>query len=689
MSCSDSRLIVFIPLQNSFACELLRHSSSYEINMQQRCYRVIVSLLLVATLLISSSYAHTFTVEDPLSSHQSSHKCIHDELQQSETHVAGGVHDQLRVAATYEPEIWEMIKEQKMYDSKRSLREVHADTFSTIRMKFRLDNIEKDTEGSSQRTCYNKGDKFKRGTPSSTSVICSDTITANCWGTCTDELVVTDAMIASAKSLIPQVQQAFIQMLATRKLTGKISLPNGFTTCGAEGGVPIPSDLQGGIDGSTVDTIMFVTLRPTVTNVLGWATTCLTELAYSRPIMGHLNLSPLIFAESKALQLGVAIHETTHALGFSSNRFDSFIDQSGNKRKNVVVPVSTSFTDSNKKVNTKTIQMITTPEVLNQAKQHFDCNTTTGVPLEELGGSGTAGSHWEKRSFMNELMVGSVGWFNPSESFAISQFTLALLQDSGWYQSNFSYATPLLWGNKMGCSFVSGRCEDWDVTNVAGYYCDQATFSGTNDKISQCTFNLKGKGFCDIRTYKTNLGYYEHMSNPAQGGPDELMDWCPIVYRYSNGRCTDSSNTPLTGERYGDSSGCFDSNANFVGTVRPDKDARCFQYRCVNKQLEIIIAAQTGDKSITCPKDQSYIVITDGLPTGFTGYVACPKNGYKILCEQQKPAAGTTEDLPDTPGGTGNPLCDWFKIWCNSAIRTSTNWYLLFAVVVLSLSLIF
>ena len=35
----------------------------------------------------------------------------------------------------------------------------------------------------------------------------------------------------------------------------------------------------------------------------------------------------------------------------------------------------------------------------------FNCNSMVGLELESSGGSGTAGSHWEKRLMRNDFMV--------------------------------------------------------------------------------------------------------------------------------------------------------------------------------------------------------------------------------------------------------------------------------------------
>ena len=54
------------------------------------------------------------------------------------------------------------------------------------------------------------------------------------------------------------------------------------------------------------------------------------------------------------------------------------------------------------------------------------------MPLEDNGGWGTAGSHWERVSFGNEAMTGSE--FIDS---VVSIFTLKLLEGSGWYLPNY------------------------------------------------------------------------------------------------------------------------------------------------------------------------------------------------------------------------------------------------------------
>ena len=71
-----------------------------------------------------------------------------------------------------------------------------------------------------------------------------------------------------------------------------------------------------------------------------------------------------------------------------------------------------------------------------------------------MGGSGTAGSHWEKRLVANEFMNPQVA-DNP---VLFSALTLALFEDTGWYKPNYGAAQHLPWGYKQGKS-IKRRCE--------------------------------------------------------------------------------------------------------------------------------------------------------------------------------------------------------------------------------------
>ena len=70
--------------------------------------------------------------------------------------------------------------------------------------------------------------------------------------------------------------------------------------------------------------------------------------------------------------------------------------------------------------------------VVEYARKFYNCPTLEFVPLENDGGLGSESSHWDKVFLPNEYM-------NPAIEYPgiISDFTLVLLNSTGWYQVKF------------------------------------------------------------------------------------------------------------------------------------------------------------------------------------------------------------------------------------------------------------
>lgn len=77
---------------------------------------------------------------------------------------------------------------------------------------------------------------------------------------------------------------------------------------------------------------------------------------------------------------------------FSESLYDKFIDAKGEPIPLADV-VQTSFEGD------RLVKKIVTPTVVAKAREHFQCPTLNGAELEDEGGPGTAGSHWESRTF--------------------------------------------------------------------------------------------------------------------------------------------------------------------------------------------------------------------------------------------------------------------------------------------------
>lgn len=103
-------------------------------------------------------------------------------------------------------------------------------------------------------------------------------------------------------------------------------------------------------------------------------------------------------------------------------------------------------------INTPTL---VTPKILEVAREHYNCPSLPGLPLENEGGYGSIGTHFERSLMNNELMTASI-----SSEAIFSKFTAALLIDSGWYDVDFQLTEPFIYGKKRGCSFVEQVCQD-------------------------------------------------------------------------------------------------------------------------------------------------------------------------------------------------------------------------------------
>ena len=177
------------------------------------------------------------------------------------------------------------------------------------------------------------------------------------------------------------------------------------------------------------------------TSYFAAATSCDKSAVDNRPFSGiyYLNFAKMEGTKIKEyFYFSTYAHEFTHILGFSSSQFGLFKDTNGNTiPENQVVGQMT--------IGLQTFNAIILPQVVNYAQTFFNDPSITKVPLENDGGSGTMGSHWEKAfmplEFMNAIME------SPG---IISEFTLTLLRATGWYQIPANAAQVYDWGKDDG-----------------------------------------------------------------------------------------------------------------------------------------------------------------------------------------------------------------------------------------------
>ena len=168
-------------------------------------------------------------------------------------------------------------------------------------------------------------------------------------------------------------------------------------------------------------------------NVLASAIARYYDPNSGQPLIGLVNINKDVdYTKEKSKQYfeSIIIHEFTHILGFSMYNFLIFY-------KNIFL----------RKDKYGIIRAyINSTKVVNVARKYFNCSEIDGVELEEIGGLGTAFSHWEARILLGEYINGVIY----TEEQVISEFTLALLEDTGYYKANYYTGGLMRYGKNKG-----------------------------------------------------------------------------------------------------------------------------------------------------------------------------------------------------------------------------------------------
>ena len=126
-------------------------------------------------------------------------------------------------------------------------------------------------------------------------------------------------------------------------------------------------------------------------DILAAASVCLV-LNNNKPVGGIVGLNrdfTMSYFDSKEYMEMILLHELTHVLVFSPYFFES---------------LNLKITETR---NGKSYFYINSPKVLEKAKIHFNCENIKGIQLEDQGGEGTIGAHWESRYMLGDYMISS------------------------------------------------------------------------------------------------------------------------------------------------------------------------------------------------------------------------------------------------------------------------------------------
>jgi hypothetical protein len=207
---------------------------------------------------------------------------------------------------------------------------------------------------------------------------------------------------------------------------------------------------------------------------------------YNRPLTGMVYINTRLInptastPEERELIRLTLLHEYIHILGFSPFLYSMFIDEDGNPTQ---VYLKTNFLGTD-------VPFLSSNKLTEFTKEYFNCTKVPGMVLEKNGVTGTSYAHWSRTILQNELMTGSSA-YNYRQ---LTNFTLKLLDDTGWYAIDFSFAEKTIWGRNKGCDFFTQKCTDFAeyCTKLDKYGCDyNYNFLSIcmNDGLSSCPYN--------------------------------------------------------------------------------------------------------------------------------------------------------------------------------------------------------
>lgn len=438
------------------------------------------------------------------------------------------------------------------------------------------------------------------------------------------------------EKIMPKTKEVLEKLFKVRRLNTKLKLnaPN----CDV---YPIPEEYLEGVD---ADIVIFV-----IVDISGYylenqieaaAAHCLQNSENRRPIAGYIQIKPYLNVnDSIALDYmtWLVLHEITHILVLNTALYDDFINSE------TLLPLGyRNILGKSTREDGSYYVYLKSPKVLEKARKHFGCATLQGVPLESIGGTGTVGSHWSKKYMNTDYMIGDSYGEN-----LISEISLALFEDSGWYQIDYSVANLFLWGKNKGCEFFSKRCgepiEDSSnemKSNFKEEFCD-------NSNMSTCSISNIFRGTCKTYRYFNQLKTTErYFKDPYLGGFDELTEKCPIPHEIPNdatyypGSCRvgqiSSSNSNF--EKICPECACFltsnkkeitkKENLKFYfkqsdPLMKNKSQAGCFEFKCEGSELYVLL----DEKKIKCRNGESISI------NGYDRNIICPNS--ENLCHPQ------------------------------------------------------
>ena len=331
------------------------------------------------------------------------------------------------------------------------------------------------------------------------------------------------------------------------------------------------------IDGDLVIFIYYVNKNM---GAVAYASSCQYDKLSGRPIAGQVVINLFHMNDFRKSNFEnnfmTVLHEMHHVLGFSPFFFTKFVQPNTLMK----IPKSSVIQDFN---NGPFIKRIVMPPVVEWGRKHFNCPSLMGVPVENTGGRGTLGSHWDKAIAANELM-GPTDYSNP----IFGPMTMKFMEGTGWYKVNYSMAEDYYWARGSGCGIFSGQCS-----------------------LNPMTCGITGRKMCSYDYYAI-----------GRCREDSYAEACPIFAEASRGDCRFSNNkntkSPIASTLYyGVGARCIMGKIGAGTKIQYTEYPNCLRAKCRDKKTVIV---QVEGQTVTCTKSNQIM----NYKLGSSRYIRCP-----------------------------------------------------------------
>ena len=206
----------------------------------------------------------------------------------------------------------------------------------------------------------------------------------------------------------------------------------------------------------------------------------------------------------------------------------------------------------------------------------------------------------------------------------ISEITLALFEDSGWYKVNYYTGGLFRFGKGKGCGFLNQRCITNEKVLSENEFCNSPS-------QPRCFSGRTGRGICYLSSnIKEQIPReYQYYSSSKKGG-FYPADFCPVAFSdteeesktgfYYSSSCSYGYQIPSTFNVIGDSSVCMISTLG--ANAESNADAICLKIECLEKTFKVFIG---DDGEVECPREGGTISVP-----GLQGTLLCPD--YNMVC---------------------------------------------------------